>query len=568
MPQFGFSSGFGVVRSKVGIHFKRIRIQPNFRIRIWAGWYFLFRSFVLSTLFTLLVGGLARGQEISFSIYGDASGDLFGKVVSGAGDVNGDGYPDLLIAAPSGIHLASYVRIISGISGSEIRTLIGGSPNFGVSVDGIGDVNLDGFGDIAVGVTGDSSAGNQAGAVEVFSGADGSLIWKVLGLNPEDQYGMALSNVGDIDGDGISEIIVGARGNYGPGSQLSGYAHILSGIDGSILLEFSGISPDDRFGQSVAGAGDVDGDGIPDVIVGADFDSSTFPFAGAARVFSGANGGIIHTLFGSAPYDFFGKSVAAAGDLNGDGRGELLIGAFQSDSLYGSWTGSVSVISGANGAILNVQPGNSPYGGFGIDVCSVGDTSGDGVPDYLVGGSEGTLPYNPGPGYARLFSGSDHSVLRTFYGAMPFDFFGHSVTGIGDVNFDGLNDILIGAYGDDTNGDLAGRAIGFSLVIQPYLVLSDLLAGHSASFSVVNFEPNTPSYLVYSFDGLGRYFVQSLNVELGLSNPVLGAGPKDADATGTATWTADIPRYLQGVLVWFQAIQRGRISNVVQTVVQ
>ena len=203
---------------------------------------------------------------------GDSRGDFLGQSVSGAGDVNGDGLPDLIVGAVgddnNGIDSGS-ARIISGAGGGVLYNFNGDVAGdlFGESVSGAGDVNGDGFADLIVGTPLSDSNGPNSGNVRVFSGANGSILYNFDGDSHGHRLGQSVSGAGDVNNDGLDDLIVGSSvGNNDAGR---GSARVFSGVDGSILYIFTGDATTDSFGFSVSGAGDVNGDGVADFIVGA-----------------------------------------------------------------------------------------------------------------------------------------------------------------------------------------------------------------------------------------------------------------------------------------------------------
>ena len=126
--------------------------------------------------------------------------------------------------------------------------------NFGFSVSGAGDVNWDGFDDLIVGAIRDDNNGSNSGSARVFSGVDGSVLYTFDGDSAGDRLGISVSGAGDVNGDGFDDLIVGAEHDDNNGTD-SGSARVFSGRDGSVLYTFSGDSPDDRLGRSVSGAG-------------------------------------------------------------------------------------------------------------------------------------------------------------------------------------------------------------------------------------------------------------------------------------------------------------------------
>ena len=141
-----------------------------------------------------------------------------------------------------------------------------------------------------------------------------------------DEFGLSVSGAGDVNGDGFADLIVGAPGDDNNGIA-SGSARVLSGIDGSTLFTFDGDSAFDLFGDSVSGAGDVNGDGFADLIVGAPFDDNGGIASGSAGVLSGFDGSTLFTFDGDSAGDFFGVSVNGLGDLNGDGLDDFVVGS-------------------------------------------------------------------------------------------------------------------------------------------------------------------------------------------------------------------------------------------------
>jgi hypothetical protein len=334
-----------------------------------------------------------------FTFDGDSAGDQFGRVVSGAGDVNGDGVNDVIVGADddnNGRDSGS-ARVLSGSDGSVLYSFEGESrmDYFGFSVSGAGDVNGDGFDDVIVGAVGEN---NNSGSARVYSGVDGSVLYKFDGDSPDDNFGNSVSDAGDVNGDGFADLIVGTIGDDNNGAE-SGGARVLSGFDGSVLYNFDGDSPWDRFGVSVSGAGDVNGDGFDDLIVGANGDSNKGQTSGSARVFSGVDGSILYTFNGDSIQSSLGGSVSGAGDVNGDGFDDLIVGAIGIRN-NGFQSGGVRMFSGVDGSIVHSFDGDSVFDAFGTSVSGVGDVNDDGIPDFIVGAANGLID---NIGYARLF---------------------------------------------------------------------------------------------------------------------------------------------------------------------
>ena len=378
-------------------------------------------------------------------------GGWFGISVNGIGDLNGDSKPDLIVSAPktrpNGIMGAGSVYIYSGEDGNLLYQLngqtageaIGGSYNESANraIAGIGDINGDGKSDFIIGAP-------MANYAAVFSGNDGNLIYKFQGDSTTNSLGHSVAGIGDINGDTIPDFVIGS----------SRRVFVFSGVDGTILFKKTGAPQQITFGSSVAGPGDLNGDGNPDLLIGDYFwrhpDSGSI---GAALAFSGVDSSLLYQRNGAHSHDFMGWSVAGAGDLDGDGNNDFISGAPSHwDDRYGPFDSSfVSVYSGATGDLI-FEKTAGPFDAFGSSVDGNGDVNGDGKPDFIVGA----------PGYYNLFiamgaekrgayvySGADGELLFQITNPLDFPYYhlGWSVAFAGDVNGDGKTDVILGDPG-------------------------------------------------------------------------------------------------------------------------
>ncbi len=322
--------------------------------------------------------------------------------------------------------------VVSGnaITWPTTAALVPGTPlsyTVTVTAPSIGPLNAT----LQLATTSSESAANNSATRRTVLGF--TVLATLNGETPGDSFGFLVDTIGDITGDGRPDFV-----STSPFSDASGFnagrAYVYSGATSTVLYTLSGTASE-NFGWSAAAAGDVDGDGTGDFIVGG-------PGAGAgvARVYSGDDGTLIRTLTGPAAGSRFGVAVASLGDINADGRADLLVGA--EDAAV---TGQALVISGIDGATLRTHTGPSGMN-FGQGVAGLGDVSGDAVPDYAIGGG-----FNTG-GFIEVHSGATGALLYTVTPVATGVALGFIwIDAVGDVDGDSRPDFFAADINDNGN---------------------------------------------------------------------------------------------------------------------
>jgi len=389
-----------------------------------------------------------------FRIDGRAQETLFGAAVAALGDVDGDGVPDFAVGAPQtlgpgGGYLDGQVLVYSGASRALLYELnpLRHRGFFGARVAPAGDLDGDRVPDLIVGAPATSSDELYGvGSALAFSGATGKLLLEFLGSEGGTYLGSAVAGAGDIDGDGVPEILIGTPYGTGGGPYGGGVVTVQSGADGALLYEFDGDASGDYLGRAVDGMGDIDGDGVPDLLLGAPNASPAgLSQAGLVQLRSGATGQILQQLEGAEARGFFGQVVANVHDIDGDGVDDFAIGAPSASPGGLQDAGSVFVYSGATSKLLYRWDGTSGFDAFGSAIGGGGDVDGDGVPDIVVGAPDASPGGVRGAGSAFIFSGATGKLLLRWDGEELDAALGASVAIVGDLDGDGRAEVIVGA---------------------------------------------------------------------------------------------------------------------------
>jgi len=374
---------------------------------------------------------------------GDSVGDHM-QVSAGGRDLDGDGIADYLVAAPDDGGDRGIVHAYSGNTGTTLWVRTGSKGDrLGHDLALIDDMSGDGIPDVVAGSPGAALlVGNEPGKVSVLSGATGATVMERWGTDDGAEMGYCVASGFDWNLDGVEDFAGGAP-SYSEFFIDGGNFRVWSGADGSLLWHEHGGGAALYLGFSLAGVGDVDGDGFGDLAVGIPGGDVGATDTGSVLVYAGFGVQLL-VLNGLLASGEFGYSIAPADDRDLDGHADFLVG---SPGTFGD-SGQVSLIGGLQGELLDAWHG-APYDRFGTAVDRIGDVDADGVSDFAAGATQAPLGWT---GYARVVSLLSGAPLFDVSGEELGDEFGNHLSGVGDVNGDGVPDFGVGAPHRDPGG--------------------------------------------------------------------------------------------------------------------
>lgn len=417
-----------------------------------------YRALLLS-LPALCLAPAALAQAPLYDTYGPA-GSQYGWGVGSVGDLDGDGLPDLLVGAPTGDGLqadSGVVYIASSRTSLPFRTLLGErtGDRFGHSVAGIGDINGDGLHEVLVGAPDyDSSGTNRRGAAYVFDGATGNQLAKHVGTLDNDRLGFDVCGIIDADGDGVRDYAIGAPfADSAIVGADTGAVQLRSGATFLSIRTYVGEAAGDYFGYSISPANDLTGDHRGDVVAGAPhYNLGAVSNSGRVYLLSGGTNSRTVRFSGGQTNGELGFAVGEVPDANGDHAVDIAIGEPGWNGTSG-FAGRVHVISGLGSAVIMTAEGQTGDL-LGFSVAGVSDCDGDGFGDVLAGGPGRDYPTLTDVGVALIYSTNGGAILGGATGYSALDSMGLSVANAGDLNADGSSDMWMAA--PPSNGVFAG----------------------------------------------------------------------------------------------------------------
>ena len=515
-----------------------------------------------ASLCATLLSGATHAGDVLLELDGSKVNEVFGNMVRPAGDVNADGVCDLLVGSLYGPTGLGRVQVFSGVDGALLHVVDGLSTNDGTGFSGCtaGDVDGDGHDDFVVGSMRDDTLALDIGAIRVYSGATGEVLLTASGKQHGENFGRSVAPAGDVNDDGVIDLLVGSWFYTSEGLADRGRAVLLSGVDLELMHEWLGEGANDYMGIEVRAAGDVDDDGTPDLFVGAAEYYGHAYENGQAYVYSGVTWAPLYVFEGDDLGDLFGHSITSLGDVDLDGVVDLAVGAYADDD-FGSKSGTARTFSGADGSVLQTVYGDFSDDRLGYSVDRLDDMNGDGIPELLTCAYR-TDHVAASSGSVYVFEPTLGTQLAIEEGPEAGALFGQSMCALPDLDGDGFPEIFVGISKFDGVGTDSGRvqvisvtpwhdlgeALGGALGDPLLEVGGSLLPGSLLTATTTNLPASTAAHLVIGAGLLGVPFKGGVivpTVDVIVRKPTGAFGVHET----SLVWPVDAP---SGSEIYFQ----------------
>jgi len=501
-------------------------------------------------------------------IAGTSDHEGLGAEIAMVDDLDGDGNPDILSANPeastNGNWQNGFVQAMSSVNGALLWRIDGASDNsmIGQNMESVPDANGDGVADILV-VNPDAFEGSWYwnGTVQMLSGVDGSIIWAAAGYYHGERLGSEYNAGWDLNGDNVNDIVVGMPDRSTGGKTVNGSLWVLDGAHGWPIWQKDGTDNYGRLGEDFWLSGDLDGDGIRDVVAAAP-EASTLGLNGNGflQAFNGQNGNTLWRLDGLGDTAHLGLRLSRPGDLDGDGVDDYVSGSEFDDSSGLVNNGSIIAINGVNGATLWSHDGEGNDIRLGANLSDMSDLDGDGVRDIV---SHSNLADSNGfinNGSVRAFAGFDGSELWRLDGDSNDSRFGWVTKEAPDLDGDGHADVIVSAPYSDSggkadNGYIMAMSAGTSatLTVDDGAGIGGIFAGQFNTWHSGGMSDGALVYFVASLHGTGQ-LDPGHGFTMMLASPYILLGSATADVNGNASLVVDVPAKGAGLRVWSQAV--------------
>jgi len=495
----------------------------------------------MSFLLSILLYSQATTYAPLYTHLGTNNDAMVGRSVAHISDFDGDGISDYAYSEHGSQYMGK-VHIVSGATGNDLTVYTGSSTNdfFGSAIADAGDLDNDGLSDVIIGATGAGTSG------KVYVYSQNTQLFAFDGSSISGSIGEAVANASDVNNDGVPDILASSPDNYSFSSGNYGRVVVWSGANGAILHQID-QSGQTMFGTSLAGLGDIDNDGYGDFAASAPYFSLAGIINGKVEAFSGATG---NPIFMKANFNgvSYGSTIANLGDVNNDGINDL--GCADHNFNSGSTgQGEFRVVSGATGIDLyDIYGSTGDYLGFSLS--SAGDLNNDGHSEFMAGAPQfGTSSQD---GYVQIYDGATGALLDTI--TMPSDIkFGSNICELGDVNNDGSPEVVCAArWSDQSPLTLAGSCYVFSDYVAPPptgVLRAVGSAGGNMHLGIYQMNPLANCRIGYSLAGLNA----AGNIITSLAQSI----PTPTDTLGIWQGAVYVPAGLSGTSIWIQGIDLG-----------